>query len=228
MTTETPAARYEIKMAYEPGRLPELRSWIDSHPAGFATAYPPRQVNSIYMDTPDLNSFNDHLAGIPLRRKLRFRWYGEDLAKAKGSMEVKNKSERVGWKIVQAVECEFDLAGTTWDQIMNELRGNTTNVVHEMLCAARPVVLTVYFREYYVSGDGLVRLTIDTDLRAYDQLMTARPNIWFPQSLEQAVIVEIKSDQENAAYISDVLSHFPIRSNRYSKFLTNLSLSLVR
>ncbi|MGB8981022.1 MAG: VTC domain-containing protein, partial [Anaerolineales bacterium] len=82
MSTELPDARYEIKMAYEPGLLPELRSWIHSHPAGFATAYPPRQVNSAYMDTPDLNSFNDHLSGIPLRRKLRFRWYGEDLAKA--------------------------------------------------------------------------------------------------------------------------------------------------
>ncbi len=228
MTITLPTARYEIKMAYEPGLLPELRSWIDSHPAGFATTYPPRQVNSVYMDTPDLNSFNDHLSGIPLRRKLRFRWYGEDLTKAKGITEVKNKSERVGWKITQLVDCEFDLASQSWDEIMNGLRANTTGVIHEMLCVARPVVLTVYFREYYLSGDGLVRLTIDTDLRAYDQLMSARPNIWFCQPLEQPVIVELKSDKENATSISDILSHFPIRSNRYSKYMTNLRRSLVR
>jgi len=228
MTTELPAARYEIKMAYEPGLLPELRSWIHSHPAGFATTYPPRQVNSVYMDTPDLDSFNDHLSGIPLRRKLRFRWYGEDLTNAKGIMEVKNKSERVGWKITQPVEHEFDLASKSWDEIMNGLRADTTGVIHEMLFVARPVVLSVYFREYYASGDGLVRLTIDTDLRAYDQLMTARPNIWFRQPLEQPVILELKSDQEDASYISDILSHFPIRANRYPKYMTNLSLSLVR
>ncbi|MGB8980938.1 MAG: VTC domain-containing protein, partial [Anaerolineales bacterium] len=114
------------------------------------------------------------------------------------------------------------------DQVMNELRANTTGVIHEMLCVARPVVLTAYFRDYYVSGDGLVRLTIDTDLRAYDQLLSARPNIWFCQPLEQPVIVEIKSDKDNAAYISDILSHFPVRSNRYSKYMTNLSMSLVR
>lgn len=228
MSTPTPAARYEIKMAYEPGLSPELHSWIDSHPAGFATAYPPRQVNSVYMDTPDLNSFNDHLSGVPLRRKLRFRWYGEDLAKTKGIMEVKNKSERAGWKLVQAVEHEFDLAHMSWNEVMEKLRSGTTDLIHEMLCVARPVVLSVYFREYFVSGDGLVRLTIDSNLRAYDQLMSARPNIWFCQPLEQALIVEFKSDVENAAYLSDILSHFPIRSNRYSKYVTNLSLSLIR
>jgi hypothetical protein len=228
MTTELPAARYEIKMSYEPGVSPELHSWVDSHPAGFVTAYPSRQVNSVYMDTPDLSSFNDHLSGVPLRRKLRFRWYGEDLARAKGIMEVKNKSERVGWKITQPVDCEFDLATQSWDEIMHALRTRTTGVVHEMLCVARPVVLTVYFREYFVSGNGLVRLTIDDNLRAYDQLMTASPNIWFCQPLEQALIVELKSDQENAGYVSDILSHFPSRSNRYSKYMTNLSLSLVR
>lgn len=226
--TDIPAARYEIKMSYEPGLLPELRSWIHSHPAGFATLYPPRQVNSVYMDTPDLNSFNDHLSGVALRHKLRFRWYGEDLTRARGAMEVKNKSERVGWKITQLVDCEFDLASQSWDKVMNELRANTTGVIHEMLCVARPVVLTTYFRDYYSSGDGVVRLTIDTDLRAYDQLMSARPNLWFTQPLEQPVIVELKSDKENASYISDILSHFPIRSNRYSKYMTNLSRSLVR
>lgn len=228
MTITLPTARYEIKMAYEPGLLPELRSWVYSHPAGFAMAYPPRQVNSVYMDTPDLNSFNDHLSGVPLRRKLRFRWYGEDLTKAKGIMEIKNKSERVGWKIIQLVECEFDLARMSWNEVMEGLRAETSDLIYEMLCVARPVVLTAYFREYYISGDRVVRLTIDTDLRAYDQLMTARPNIWFCQPLEQPVIVELKSDKENATYISDILSHFPIRSNRYSKYMTNLSLSLVR
>ena len=228
MTGNTISSRYEIKMAYEPGLLPELHSWIDPHPAAFGIAYPPRQVNSVYMDTPNLDAFNDHLAGVPVRRKLRFRWYGEDLSKARGTMEVKNKSERAGWKIIQSVDCEFDLAHMTWSEIMESLRVNTTDVVHELLCVARPVTLSVYFREYYVSADGLVRLTIDSDLRSYDQLMTARPNIWFPQPLEQAIIVELKSDVENAKYIADVLSHFPIRSNRYSKYVSDLSLSLVR
>lgn len=228
MATNIPAARYEIKMAYEPGLLPELHSWIGPHPAAFAVAYPPRQVNSVYMDTPDLDSFNDHLAGVPARRKLRFRWYGTDLVKAKGIIEIKNKSERAGWKIIQPVDCEFDLAHMTWNEIMETLRLGTTDLFHEMLCVARPVMLSAYMREYYISADGSVRLTIDSDLRSYDQLMTARPNIWFPQPLEQAVIVELKSDVENAKYISDVLSHFPLRANRYSKYMTDLSLSLVR
>lgn len=228
MATETLSTRYEIKMAYEPGLLPELHSWIDPHPAAFGIAYPPRQVNSVYMDTPDLDSFNDHLAGVPVRRKLRFRWYGEDLVHAKGIMEIKNKSERAGWKITQPVDYEFDLAHMSWNEVMETLRTRTTDLVREVLCVARPMALIVYFREYYVSADGLVRLTLDSDLRSYDQLMSARPNLWFPQPLEQAIVVELKTDVKNAKYVSDVLSHFPIRSNRYSKYMTNLSLSLIR
>ena len=72
--------RYELKQTYSELFLPELRSWVQMHPAGFRTAYPPRWVNSIYFDTPDLDSFNDHIAGVPVRRKLRYRWYGEDCA----------------------------------------------------------------------------------------------------------------------------------------------------
>jgi hypothetical protein len=110
---------------------------------------------------------------------------------------------------------------------VTDLKRHTREILDHVHASGRPVVLTVYLREYYASGDGLVRLTIDTDLRAYDQLMSARPNIWFPQPLEQPVIVERKG-YENATCISDILSHFPIRSDRYSKYMTNISLSLVR
>src|SRR5689334_20286182 len=111
-----PGTRYEIKMAFEQGMLPEVYSWIHANPAGFLTAYPPRQVNSVYLDTHELNTFNDHLAGVPLRRKLRFRWYGEDLTKATGAVEIKNKSERSGWKIIQSVDCELHLDHMSWDE----------------------------------------------------------------------------------------------------------------
>ena len=48
--------RYELKQTYSELFLPELRSWVQMHPAGFREAYPPRWVNSIYFDTPDLHS----------------------------------------------------------------------------------------------------------------------------------------------------------------------------
>ncbi len=228
MSEDVIATRYELKMAFEPTWLEQVRSWVQIHPSAFTTTYPSRWVNSFYFDTHEMDSYNDHLADVPVRRKLRFRWYGEALGHARGQMEVKNKSEKASWKIIQPVKQDLDFESRDWGQIMNSLRQNTTGIVNELLCVARPVVLTVYWRDYYVSADGMVRLTIDSDLHAYEQMFTARPNLWFRQPLEQKLLIELKSEVANASVLADVLAHFPKRSYRNSKYLDSLALSLVK
>ena len=39
--------------------------------------YEKRKINSIYLDTFDLNDFNDTVDGEKQRSKLRLRWYGQ-------------------------------------------------------------------------------------------------------------------------------------------------------
>ena len=228
MSERQPAARYELKMTFDPTWIEEVRGWIVAHSSAFAVAYPPRWVNSVYFDTPDLDCYNDHLAGVPERRKLRFRWYGPSLLKARGQVEVKNKRERVGWKIIQPVDREFDLGSLSWAEVLDGLRRRTDGIVRELLWVARPLVLTVYSREYLVSADGLVRLTIDTDLQAYEQLFTSRPNLWFRQPVEPSLIVELKSDVAHASRLADILAHFPQRANRRSKFVDSLGFEFVK
>jgi hypothetical protein len=220
--------RYELKQAYSALCLPELRSWVQMHPAGFRVAYPPRWVNSIYFDTPDLDSFNDHIAGVPVRRKLRYRWYGQNLCLAQnGQVEVKNKSELAGWKLIEKLGPAFDLENGNWADLMDEMRAAASGVVKELLSVSRPVLLTVYFREYYVSADGQVRLTIDSDLKGYDQFFASRPNLCFCHRPDEQVLLELKSEVSQAAELADILAHFPARAGRYSKFVTNLWQDLV-
>lgn len=214
-------------MTFDPNRTEEVRGWTVCHPCAFAVAYPPRWVNSVYFDTPDLDCYNDHLSGVPERRKLRFRWYGSLFAEARGQMEVKNKRERAGWKIIQPVDRGFSFESVDWAEVLGSLREQTDGIVRELLWVARPVVMTVYSREYYVSADGLVRLTIDTDLQAYSQLFTSRPNLWFCQPVEPKVIVELKSDVSNANQLADILAYFPQRAGRQSKFLDSMEMELV-
>jgi len=222
MSETDPLIRYELKMTYAQTWLQEVQSWILGHPMAFVTAYPPRWVNSIYFDTPDLDSFNDHLAGVPERRKLRFRWYGENLRLARGQMEIKNKSERASWKVVQSIDHEFDLETMEWSQIMDGLRQQSSGMIQELLSVVRPTLLDVYWREYYVSSDGLVRLTLDSDLRAYDERFASQPNLWFRQPLEETVILELKGDVTLARVLADILAHFPNRVERRSKYVDAL------
>ncbi len=220
--------RYELKQAYSELHLSELRSWVQMHPAGFRFAYPPRLVNSVYFDTHGLDSFNDHIAGVPVRRKLRYRWYGANLLTAQnGQVEVKIKSENVGWKLIEKLSPDFPLQNNSWASLMDEFRAAASGVVKELLSVSRPVLLTVYHREYYVSANGKVRLTIDSNLKGYDQYFASRPNINFCHRVDEQVILEIKSAVSQAAELADILSHFPVRAGRYSKFVTNLWQNLV-
>jgi len=215
--------RYELKQVYSELHLPELHSWIQMHPAGFCIAYPPRFVNSIYFDTQRLDSFNDHISGVPVRRKLRYRWYGENLRIARnGQVEVKNKSELAGWKLVEKLHPDFLLEDNNWAYLMDEMRAASSGVIKELLSVSRPVLLTVYYREYYVSADQQVRLTIDSNLKGFDQFLYSRPNLMFCNPGNEQVILELKSKVSQVAELASVLSHFPVRAGRYSKYVTNV------
>lgn len=221
-------SRYELKQAYSELLLPEIHSWVCMHPAGFRTAYPTRQVNSIYFDTSGLDTFNDHLAGVPVRRKLRYRWYGPNLGLAHaGQVEVKNKSERAGWKLTEKLSPDFNLAIHSWAVLSDAMRAASSELIRELLSVSRPTLLVVYTRDYLVSANGRVRLTIDSNLRGYNQLFAARPNLGFCNPPNGQVIVELKGDVKHAGELADVLSHFPIRANRFSKYVDNLWQDLV-
>ncbi|MDX1377750.1 MAG: polyphosphate polymerase domain-containing protein [Anaerolineales bacterium] len=220
--------RYELKQAYSELQIPELRSWVQMHPAGFHTAYPPRWVNSLYFDTHGLDTFNDHIAGVPVRRKLRYRWYGEDLKVARrGQVEVKNKSELAGWKLIEKLEPDFELGGKSWAALTNEFCHASSGLTQELLSVARPVLLTVYHREYFVSADSQVRLTIDSKMKGYDQYFQARPNLYFPNRGDEQVVLELKCRVGRVTKLTEALSHFPARAMRYSKYVTNIWQDLV-
>jgi hypothetical protein len=223
MTDQTISPRYELKQTYSRLLLPELRSWVKTHPAGFRQSYPPRQVNSIYFETPDLDTFNDHLEGVPVRRKLRYRWYGTNLGEAQaGQVEVKNKSELAGWKLIEKLDASFNFEHNNWASLQYQMRNSSHGVIKELLAVSRPALLTVYDRDYFESADGTIRLTIDSNLRAYDQYMQPAPNLKFLLVNDPVVILELKSDVNRIKELTEALSHFPERASRYSKFVSNM------
>jgi SPX domain protein involved in polyphosphate accumulation len=222
------SVRYELKLTFDSAWLEDIRSWLRVHPAAFSPAFEPRQVNSIYFDTPGLDMYNDHLAGVPERRKLRFRWYGEDLRFARGHVEIKNKSERAGWKNHQAIDYQLDLESKDWDEVMANLRENSSGIIRELLSIVRPTLINTYQRDYYISADGLVRITLDSGLVIFNQVFTARPNLWFRLGIDSIIILELKSGIENARRIADVLAHIPGRAGRYSKYVDNLGAAFVK
>ncbi|MFK7809224.1 MAG: VTC domain-containing protein, partial [Saprospiraceae bacterium] len=91
--------RYERKFRLETTQLNVVHQVVRQHPASFTKAYPDRQVNNIYFDTPDLNCYKDNLIGTSQRKKFRVRWYGTTDRLVKNPiLEVKIRDNSLGDK----------------------------------------------------------------------------------------------------------------------------------
>jgi hypothetical protein len=221
------AARYEFKAVADGHWLAEARMWLRLHPACFFRVHPARQVNSIYFDTLDLDSFAENLAGISERRKARLRWYGRSHCNAAGVFEVKYKRNRLGWKQSQPIEQPLDIDGSCWRDLLGTLRRELSPQLRLFLAEDRvPSVLLSYQREYYQSFDGSTRVTLDSGLAAYDQRQTERPNLRFLAPMADEIVIEFKAASVNGNAVSAAIDSVPFRVTACSKYAAGISSAL--
>jgi hypothetical protein len=218
--------RYEIKLVCDPHMVAQARSWIRLHPAGFVVAYPPRRVNSLYLDTLHLSSLNDNLEGLSARRKLRLRWYGDRMADIQPALELKEKRNLLGRKKRYVLPFQLDLR-LPWTQILYLIRADVGPEWQALLQTMdQPTLLIHYQREYYVTRDGEIRATVDFSQVAYDQRLTSRPNLRFRLPIADTVVIEIKTGQEHAERLQRVAARFPVLRTRHSKYARGLLTAL--
>jgi len=221
-----PVHRFEVKFVGEVTELPAVESWLHRHPAAFRVAYPPRRVNNVYFDDHELRTFDENLTGISRRTKVRFRWYGEDPASPRGTLELKFKRNRLGWKRNFRVE-SLRLAGLPWSRVIRDLREQLPQEGRLWLDShPQPVLINSYWRRYYLSLDGRVRVTIDTDQRVCDQRFHSEPNFQAESNLPQATIVEVKGDETEYRLVGQAIQGIPIRAGRHSKYVVGVQSML--
>jgi hypothetical protein len=215
--------RYEFKIPCDPLRLPEVEAWVRLHPAHWRVSYPPRQVNNIYFDSPDLQDMNANLSGVGRREKLRLRWYGPDITRiADAQLELKCKEGLVGWKRFAPFAETLDLAGLMWPELLTRVGTGIMQRARLWLDQrAGAVLINHYQRAYYETPDRVLRLTLDTRLHAYDQRHALAPNLTRRAWLPEQMVIEVKGpvDAEAGQRLSRVLEAFPLRVDRFSKYL---------
>ena len=219
---DAPSRRYELKGVTSATHLWDLRCWLRLHPAGFRVAWPERTVNSLYFDTFDLRCWEENLSGQSARAKIRFRWYGDEPLPAAGALEVKRRRNRLGWKETQRVTVPY-VTGDRWPDCHRRLLAALPPPL-AVLLAAHPLaaLLVRYRREYFVSADGRLRLTLDRDLRALDQRASAVPNVTRRSNMPDVVVVELKCDEREHALAVRALAESPLRLSRFSKYAVAL------
>lgn len=213
--------RYEYKFPVRHASVGDVRQQINLHPHGFREVYSPRWVHNVYFDTIQLNRLKDHLSGVALRHKFRFRWYNDDIKQV--TLEIKTKNGRVGEK--NSWQINIDHAGIwmnpeTLSQIMAD-QAVPDKWIEELSCM-KPVLYNNYLRYYYEDAARQWRMTLDEQLgfkklrSIADRLTTDHFGLTYP------LILEAKIPVEAHAGISGSLNHFPYRMGRFSKYVTGM------
>lgn len=219
--------RFEMKMVADERLLPRVRSWLRRHPDGFYERHPPRLVSSVYFDTPHMHRFVENLGGTSERRKVRLRWYGESPRDVRPVFEIKCKRNKIGWKISQKIRQHIDLTESSWREVRRAVRSELDDELRLHLdTGGRPVLIIRYRREYYVTADGVIRATVDYDIRAYDQRRSARPNLRFPEPLPSELVVELKGPADQGERMREAIAGIPLRVTKRSKYALGVASTL--
>ena len=190
-------ARYERKLYFPDGNPEELESAIRTNPYGFIERYEKRIVNSIYYETESFHSYMDNENGHENRVKFRTRWYGEDPNPNKTAVhELKIKKGTVGFKVYE-------------DPNINSV------YLDHLLKITTPILKVSYIRKYFESFDKKVRITVDSEISYLGlQKYASSKNPVF----EKGCVVEIKYNPKEDRIVSNILSGFNHRIDKFSKY----------
>jgi hypothetical protein len=222
MTSPPPNLRYERKFVLGRMTLADALAVVRRHPAGFSEVFPPRTVNNLYLDTPSLQAFHDHVNGVSTRAKTRVRWYGRNGAHSPSALELKFKQGVVGGKTtcpLAANSCGEGLstgfvASLAGDPGLPELLRARLNHLEPALCNR-------YRRSYFKSMDGHFRLTVDSDLEFRRPAPGVSFSDPFPFKLG-TIVLELKFDPRHEDGAQRLGQHFPARLGRCSKYVLGI------
>ena len=180
--------RFERKRILNMGQSVEVRSLIKK--IGFRKSYNNRIVHSIYFDDLNNTAFRDNIEGNPLRKKIRVRWYNNNIDKA--CVELKIKKTYLGLKERYLLKDKFN----SYEELMKIASAWCVLNVNKYL---RPVSYISYLREYYIYNG--IRATLDTKVnskRIFKNLSMAKSKIEYE-------VLEFKYERKLDNHLSSLI-----------------------
>jgi len=214
------AFRYERKYLVEGLDDHHIRLLIRLHPAMFVMPYPPRWVNNIYLDTPQLDNYADNVNGAVNRCKLRLRWYHKMFDQPEMmTLEFKIKQGLVGRKLQYPIN-SFKLDESFNSKLLKDyfMASDLPPEVKMILKRQIPVLFNRYKRWYFATADGRFRVTVDTQLGFY-HVGLLNNQFRYSHHEERLKVVELKYQKRDDLVASWIASSFPFTVYKNSKYV---------
>ena len=218
--------RREIKYVINLEHYNKLYFWIKKNSNGFVKHFSPRVINNIYFDTKDFSLLSDNLAGVPNRYKVRLRWYNKLDYVETANLEIKIKNNQIGWKKRKEFSINKSIKEISKSNIKKLLNESAINFKNFFLGDLSPVLINQYHREYFVSFNKKIRLTIDSKFKIFDQTKYNYLNTAVKNHYNQNLILEIKYGDNTIENLDSFLLDIPFRASRNSKYVSGFYSNL--
>jgi hypothetical protein len=223
MTELSTNLRHEWKFLPQGLTEADVLGLVRRHPGLFREAYPPRMVNNIYLDSPCLHDYFDHVNGNAHRNKTRIRWYGPfEGCVENPRLERKFKHGLVSGKVAHALP-ELVINGAPTRRVLEAVldHDGLPEMLRSALRQVEPSLVNRYLRRYFESADRRFRLTVDSSLQFSE---ARRPPRWRAPSLaqDQPIIIELKFNPRHAEDAAFVTNTLPFRLMRCSKYVLGI------
>ena len=193
--------RFEQKYLLDSININNVLKKINAKPV-----YNSRWINSIYYDTKDFILYNESVEGTVPRKKIRFRWYGQNKNKNKnnqnGTIEVKT-----------TFQFHRDKSSIKFANVSQKEINFECNKFIGLSCF--PVTQVSFYRKYY-EAPKKIRVTIDKAIK----FQNFGDNIQRNTSLYPYDIFEIKMPIEND--VSSIQSMLGDKNTRFSKYCLSI------
>jgi len=217
-------ARYELKFNAKSSSYCDVINAIETDGAFYHRPYEPRIINNIYFDTCDLDAFQQNVSGATSRSKLRLRWYGDTASPESSALELKLRRNRYGWKLQDPVKFGCSLLDFDYRELERLLIAQLDGeMALHLLHSPIPTLLNTYKRDYFLSADSKVRVTVDQEMRFFDQRFSDRVSMNREGISPALIVVEYKSAVENAADLEQAIKSVRLARTRNSKYVIGVS-----
>ena len=181
---------------------------------GFTETFSSRKINSIYLDTQNFDFAKDNINGVNKRKKIRFRWYNNNLNEI--FLEEKNKQNFQVNKIVSKIPFLVDKDYIVRDlkRYLDKNKNKVSNYNYKF------VLKTDYTRSYWVSADKQLRATVDTNIK------TSSINSLYNLFDLNETILEFKFHPDKEEYFRNLYSsqNFNFRTKKFSKYIQSFNI----
>lgn len=219
--------RVEKKYTFFPEEKDSVSACLLESKYSFSRSYNSRYVNSIYLDSFDLQNYKENLAGLSKRSKARIRWYSNSPLEAVTSdteltLEVKVRSNLLGNKLSFSFCLPEEVLCSTSNMLLAYLRQKVLPV--ELLpyidyCSTFSLGVS-YKREYFEDFTGSLRATIDDDIVFCNpgELRVFKCEFIQKYSVEYGVLELKFAPDQQFSLENDIFDAIEIRAGRHSKY----------